>query len=426
MLIVDNKFDESIELAVEQLLQNGVPIGYWNGKDPKKKLVNNRIVLLDLILRDEDALRPAPERFRRAINALYRLRAASIVIILSNTADEPNEFKTAYTNEKGEYPGVISPVKIEKGNLDDPKELTSQIESAIRDHPEVRLALLLESVVDSAKDGAFQATLGRNVEVVAALIKILEKQNDREGLRRELVDTVIRILSRHAHSGEAYKALKEVLEPILARAPPDLTNAGGSLLSFLMYYKPEGDRVWTGDIFQTRKDDGRDIGIVLTPACDLAWDKPEFVTLALGFRLTEDVYRKRNSVLFQRDSSLRNLTIKEREAPSDERRTQVQRSIDDRIEHYKVTGKNLPEGTFILRHVDCGGELLDVCIDLKDLERVSLKKLTKESKPWHRITRLDSPFVEALLQRFGERTSRIGIPDFNLSLPSLAERANGP
>jgi len=425
VLIVDDEYDESIDLAVKQLLQNGVRVDYWNGSDNKANLSNVRIVLLDLILRKDDADRPAPEKFYKAIEALSQIRGASIVIIFSNTADEPNEFESAYTRKQGrKYPGIISSEKMEKGKLEDHKQLISLIEGSVKKYPELRLALVVESIVDSAKDGAFQHTLGQNVDVVATLIRILERQTGFEGLRKDLVDTMIRIISRYAHSGEAYEVLSDVLKVILEKAPARLAEADGSLLSLLMYYQPKEEQVWTGDIFQTPKEDGRDIAIVLTPACDLAWNKRDFVTIALGFSLTDPVCKDREGVLFRKDSNLRDWAVKEKGPVDAGSREDILNRINGRIKRYRVTGEDLPSWAYLLRHVNNGKDLVDVCLDLGDIETVALEELTKKGSQWTRITRLDSPFIEALLQHFGEHLSRIGVPDVNLPLKVFAERAN--
>ncbi|SRR6266480_130858 len=425
VLIVDDAYDESIDLAVKQLLQNGVPVEYWNGND-KTNLSNVRIVLLDLILRSEDADRPAPERFYKAIEALSLIRGASIIIIFSNTTDDPAEFEQAYTRkQQKKYPGIISSEKMAKGKLKDHKELITLIDGSVKKYPELQLALVVESIVDSAKDGAFQHTLGQNVDVVATMIKILERQTGMEGLRKDFVDTMIRIISRYAHSGGAYEVLSDVLKLMLAKAPTQLTEADGSLLSLLMYYPPKEEQVWTGDIFQTGKKDGRDIAIVLTPACDFAWNKREFVTVALGFSLTEEVCGDREGILFRKDSTLRDLADKEKKGAQNHGSTEdIVNRINGRTKRYRVTGEKLPSWTHILRHVNSGTQLVDVCLDLGDIETVPLKELETKGGPWKRLTRLDSPFIEALLQHFGEHLSRIGVPDVNLPLKVFAERAN--
>lgn len=427
VLVIDDKFDEdeTIQEAFRQLLLNGVPVQYWTGKG-KARFPNTRIVLLDLILSSADALLTGPEKFDRAIDALCKIPSASIAILLTSNPDEPSDFKARLDARLTEgYPWVIASTKIEKQEVASHQIIISRIDQEIRSHPEVQLAMLLESIIDRSKDGAFHATLGRNVGVVKALIKILDKQSGGAGPRRELVDTMIRVLSRHAHSGEAYDELKRVLDQMLRDGPPDLANSAANLLSFLMYYKPEDSILWTGDIFRRRRA-VKDIRVVITPSCDLLWDRPTHVSVVNGFALTEQVYTDRSSILFEVDPTLRDFVATERNATiSQGARDQATRQIEARIRRYKEDERqlDLPESSYFLRHVDIGEGLTDIYLDLKDVNRVPLASLKTKGGNWTRVARIDAPFVERLLQRFGEGASRIGVPDFNLSLVSLQRRA---
>ena len=425
MLIIDDEYDPDIKEAVRQLLLSGVPVQYWSGKG-SAKFPNTRVVLLDLILRKGDADRTAVEKFDLAVEALLKVGSASIVIIFTGNPDQPSDFKARLEFKlKGEYPGIIAESKIAKREVRDREILISRIEQEITAHPEVKLALLLESIIDWAKDGAFQATIGRNAQTVKALVKIIDKQSGGAGPRRELVDTVIRVLSRHAHSGEAYSKLKEVLGDLFRDGPPDLTHAGAELLSFLMYYNPHGEQVWTGDIFRRRRSK-KDIGVVITPSCDLAWDKPKYVSIAMGFALTEQVYADRSSILFQTDSKLRAFAATEQNGATGGERGQATQEIESRIRQYKDDERplKLPESSYFLRHVAVDGGLVDIYLDLKDIERVPLASLGNKRGSWKRISRIDTPFVERLLQHFGEGATRIGVPDFNLTLANLQRRAS--
>jgi len=422
VLIIDDEYDELIKDASDQLLKNGVPVGYWNGRNRKTILSNTRVVLLDLILSRKDANMSGPEKFDRAIKAISRIRGASIVIIFSNTTDDPADFEEAYSRKKGRFPGVIAQQKMQKDNLKNPNELINLIERSVKEHPEVRLALLLESVIDSSKDGAFQSTLGHNVDVVASLVKIMERQAGKEGLRRELVDSLIRLLSRHAHSGQAYEELSGVLDEMLGKNPQ--VPASAALLSLLMYYQPHKEKVWTGDIFQTGKTDGRDIAIIITPACDLAFNKSGFVTVAFGFSLTKETLDNHKNILFRKDDTLRDLASEQEKVASTGGNIEAyENKIKKRIECYTDTGKFLPAWAHVLHHVDLKGNMLPVCLDLNDVERVPIEKLGNKRGRWKRIVRLDSPFIEALLQKFGGHLSRIGVPDVNFSLKMFTERA---
>ena len=358
VLVIDDKFDEdeTIQEAFRQLLLNGVPVQYWTGKG-KASFPNTRIVLLDLILSSTDALLTGPEKFDRAIDALRKIPSASIAILLTSNPDEPSDFKARLDARLREgYPWVIASSKIEKQEVANHQIIMSRIDQEIRLHPEVQLAMLLESIIDWSKDGAFLATLGRNVEVVKALIKILDKQSGGAGPRRELVDTMIRVLSRHAHSGDAYDELKRVLDQMLRDGPPNLANSAANLLSFLMYYRPEDSMVWTGDIFRRRRA-VKDVMVVVTPSCDLLWERPTYASVVKGFALTDQVYSDRSSILFQIDPALRDLVATERNTTiSQGARDQATRQIQARIRRYKEDERQLelPESSYFLRHVDIG------------------------------------------------------------------------
>src|SRR5262249_31990953 len=158
-----------------------------------------------------------------------------------------------------------------------------------------------------------------------------------------------------------------------------------SLLSLLMYHRPQKEKLWTGDIFQTGKADGRDIAIVVTPACDLAQDKTDFVTVALGFKLTPEVLTKSDSILFQRDETLQKLVLSQKDATTDASRRELDKKIKERTEFYSLSGRDLPAWAHILHHVDFNGKMLPICLDLNDLERVRIKTLEEATVHGQRV-----------------------------------------
>lgn len=414
VLIVDDKYDDDIDLAVSELAKSGIPVQYW---DPwkKKDLTNVRVILLDIILRPTDELLTGSNRYANAITALSKIRGAPIVIILSHTNDSPEALIDAVREKLKHYPGIISKERLSKRDLQTrPEKLISTVSKSLTSSPLVELVLAWEGVVDAAKDDAIQSIAGDGSAVVKTFLKILKKQSGAQGLRREFVDTAIRILSRYAHEGSRFDKLGPILESILAERVAITKETSEEVLSLLMYYDPGSEDCWTGDIF-FKSGSNIQYAIVLTPACDFAQKHPASVMMAFGFQLKEDEIMAESSILYKRHYHLKELLTKKR---SEEGR--VRREAEGKLDQLKkklLKGEGFQDHLQVLRHIKSGAGFVDVCFDFEDTAVKSLADLQREG--WKRVTRLDTPYVEALLQDFGEHLSRIGVPEANQPLAKL-------
>ncbi|HEV2138575.1 MAG TPA: hypothetical protein VGR53_07005 [Nitrososphaerales archaeon] len=420
VLIVDDIYDEYIAEAVSQLLGKGVPVEYWNPrKEKRREFANVRVVLLDIILDEADLYLTGANRFANAISALLTVKGSPVVIILSNTTDEPSSLVEAIKAKGIRYAGVIASERMSKEDLDDSKKLMTLVAKCLRDSPLMDLILSWEGLIDLGKDKALQSISGEGAEVVSAFLKILENQFGSEGLKREFVDTAIRILSRYSHEGPLFDALGKSLTRVVNTRGDVSDEAGEGVLSMLMYYNPGSEKMWTGDIYLNPRGSSLRYAIVLTPACDFAQRQPTSVVVAFGFEVTEEVINKHSSILYRRDPTLSELVL----LLESKERT-VRQEAKGRLENKKkrlLDGSGFQEHLFPLRHIQSNGKFIDVCFDLEDIVSKPLKEIKEEK--WARITRLDTPYVEGLLQHFGKHVSRIGVPEANWPMERIGVMA---
>lgn len=422
VLIIDDELDE-VELAVSQLLQEGVPVEYWNSRK-KQELRNIRIVLLDIILAKVDDLLTGEARYKKAVAALSKIKGSPVVIILSKTSDEPQSLVSAVQTELPNYPGVIAKERLFKKDLEDPSKLVSVVSKCLQEMPIVQLVLAWEAVIDTAKDSTVQSISGDGAAVVRAFLKILNNQVGMEGVGREFADTAIRILSRYSHEGREFDSMVKVLLQILKERVSLSKETSEEVLSLLMYYNPGTERVWTGDIFAGPGTQPGKYAIVLTPACDFAQRRVSSVLLSSGFHLTKAVVEDKGSILYKKDPRLLELAEAAERATSKKSREKTKNRYQSRMRTYLVDDTGIPEHLNILRHVRSSSDFIDICFDLEEVETRPIAQLEQEG--WTRICRLDTPYVEAMLQHLGKHLSRIGVPEANIPLEKLGLIAASP
>lgn len=84
ILVVDNEYDSKIEKAVNALVQDGLPVQYWNGKDDLPETIRNvRVVVLDLDLAGAGFRSPGLTHYGLAVQALNKIPGPYLVIIMA-------------------------------------------------------------------------------------------------------------------------------------------------------------------------------------------------------------------------------------------------------------------------------------------------------------------------------------------------------
>ena len=79
----------------------------------------------------------------------------------------------------------------------------------------------------------------------------------------------------------------------------------------------------------------------------------------------------------------------------------------------QLQGQKLSENFYVLRHFKDGARrILDLCFDFNNIHSLEINLINK----WRRTCRLDSPYVEEMLQKYEECVFRIGTLPINRPL----------
>ncbi len=431
----DEEEDNAVIEAVSQLVQAGVPIEYWNAKSDRRFL-NVRIVLLDLVLQKGKHLKEDEDDFYfDAVDALKKIPGKPVVIVLSSVVskEKVKQLAKVYEHRVGQkFQGIFSQEGMPKGDLEDTRKLLGLIESAVKGYESVELSSLWESALDSAKDRLIEEVFSEEkLPTIRALIELLDDEAGRNSLGREFMNTILRILTRFTKDGDAFEKMNDKLKAIASettRARVVLDEIGGAStgrlhyapLSLIMYYNPENERIWTGDIYQTTKELGRQYAMVMTPVCDFAQDKTQKIMICYGFRIGKKEFGHRNEFgSFDNPIYAKDKKLKERLdallALQPENRTRIEEELlNSAIKKYLSKDAVHSERFYKLAHFfpdEASTENFPMlCFDFQDVESISdISWSDGRISDWNRVRRLDSPYADLLLQEFGVYLSRLGV-----------------
>ncbi|MDG6996353.1 MAG: hypothetical protein JRN52_10560, partial [Nitrososphaerota archaeon] len=178
----------------------------------------------------------------------------------------------------------------------------------------------------------------------------------------------------------------------------------------LMYYHPRDERVWTGDIFATGIKN--EYVIVMTPACDFAQNKVQRVMICYGNCVNNELIETLEFPLYKKDPMLVEITNN----PTLDAVKKKKMLLSTAKRRY-IDGKNKPARFYLLHHfvADSEQKPVTLCFDFQEMSSLAPIDLNhgELAKDWKRISRLDSPYMEIMLQNFGAYLSRIGAPSIN-------------
>ncbi len=309
ILIVDDKFD-TVKDAASQLLNKGLPVLYWDGKDaPPTSVQNIRAVVLDLNLTGMEMR--GPGYYAPAAESLHKIPGPFVTVIMSQdfSAGDPEELRKAYKEYYNDIPPVIIHDKgLAKSELDDPKKLTELLAESLKTREIMSLVLLWESILDGSKDAVLQDFVEARLETaVLRLVQTIHEEQGEHGTPRQFVETLMRLLSRTMVSSKELEKLAESLSKVLnmqhaATSSGDMDNL---LHWLLMYYCPdENEKARTGDIYQILGGKDYLYGIVLTPICDLVQEKTQTILVCKGYELGDKCFNDPDSPLLTCDPEM--------------------------------------------------------------------------------------------------------------------------
>jgi hypothetical protein len=146
----------------------------------------------------------------------------------------------------------------------------------------------------------------------------------------------------------------------------------------------------------------------MTPACDLVHAKTTKVLTCFAFPICGKYFEDPEYPPNKIDPA-----IKKRR----EKGLGVSEIAASLKERYIARKQNLPDHLYLLWNFRDGKETLGICFNFHDVRSIEKEELKK----WKRLCRLDSPFVEEILERYGKLVSRIGALEINRSPEQLRD-----
>jgi hypothetical protein len=424
VLVLDNKY-ELVSSAIAQLLQVGIPVLFWDGKgNPPNSFHGIRVILLDLAL-DDGSVRGVPTYYLKAIERLGKVPGPYVVLILSQdyTQDDPKNLVKTISDYELTIPGVVYPEGLSKEKLPDWKSLVQLVHTALKASKVFNLIFVWEGIQDRAKDAMLSELSSKELEKsIVEFARLVYSDVGEDAAAREFIARLARLYARAAESDAAVEQiasrLKELAELTLSGSEPAKTAR--VLQWLLMYANPAETDDWTGDIY---KSVGNRYFIVMTPSCDIAHKKDQKLLVCGGFEVNREHALEKDCVLYSRDPRLQKkfLDSLSKGAALD--------SLADDVETNYVQDKNpylIPAKFYRLWNYKLSREDRDtlLCFDFQEIMKLSREELAE--KGFKKVKRLDSPFIDDMLLRFGSFSSRMGVPNVNRSPSRLEREARSP
>lgn len=384
-------------------MEQGIQVQFWNGTGAlPNSIYNVRVVVTDLDLYETDMKKALGDQFYfPVVGALRKIPGPFMVIIVAREfeSDDPKKLKKIYAQIVGvPFPGFIANKGLTKAQLN-PTRFEKLIDSLLERNDILDLILTWEEIFDKSKDDALIEITSNNVKTsVRSLVKILCKEfHENAGATREFVDEMTRLVSRRIGQREDFKKLvtkiESISKKIVKKKSTFLTKEDCLLLSKLIFFRPlESEEIMTGDIFETHE--RFKYGIILTPRCDIIQRKTQKLLVCYGFPLKKLYFRNKSYPPHKNDPTIIKLYEKQHSVK------EIAKYIEKRY-----LKEPLPDSLPILWNFTKKEQ--GICLDFNNVQSVD----KNEIKKWKRIARLDSPYIEEMLQRYGSLVSRIGTPE---------------
>lgn len=429
VLILDDSYDD-VKDAITQLLKVGIPIMYWNGDGEPPKTANNiRAVIADLSF-GGSLPRGEPSFYVPAIERLQKISGPYFVIIMSVDfiADDPKHLVEALKTLDLTIPGFVYEEGMLKADLlTRPQKIATLLKRALSNRLVMSLIMQWEKIVDASKDKMLREFVKEELEyAMVQLVKLIYADMDSNSVPREFIARFSTLQSRTMADPQGIGALRPVLERIkeVNLGKIDHSKIDQRLHWNLMYYYPEQEGVWTGDIFKDERNNKYTYHIVLTPACDISHGKASRILVCSGCALQSKFFSDIEYALYMKDRTL-SLTMKRL---LDKKDKNAVRTLSGMLERAFVEEKGyfeerpwdrIPDKFYRVWNFreDPAGEQFGICFDFQDVASYNIKEYQSlKTKP---ICRLDSPFIELMLQKYGVYASRMGVPEINRSPPII-------
>lgn len=409
MLVVDDQFNEDIKNLIESLVQKGFHVQYWDSKGEFHESISNiRVLILDLDLTNGKSVRGDKFYFYNAAKVLEQIKGPYIVIIYSRDFVEKDiqSIKDAYEEvTQTPFAGYIEGIDgIQKGTAID--ELIKLLLKIIDDKEVYRLIVSWEKLIDKSKDLGLKKFVREKFEnEIKAYVKSIGKDFDEESLPREFVSNMMRFVIRYMQRGSEFENLQNLLKEI--NDEDNAIEISDLLLQNRnMYFTPdEKEKIWTGDIFKKEETENFwSYHIVITPECDIAWNKAENFLVCKGFAIDFNSLKEKNHPIY---SIKKDFKMPKRENFENDK--DYEKNITDQLNSlHSGYARYHPVWNFS----ETEGKYLGLCFDFQNVMSLNSTEFKKDFSD-KRISRLDIPYITYFMQQFANYSTRLGLPPIN-------------
>lgn len=402
MLIIDDQFEDIKEL-INEFLRKGFPITYWNPKTINKPNLDNvRVILTDINISGAEPV--TRQNYDELAELLSGITGPFLLMFVSVNFDEDDSvemMKESYHDVNGKnIPGIVMGVNFDKKQTSEViEEMTKKLDDVITAQNLFQTLLVAEAIINQGKDRVL-SELSREdfTGAVETLLNTIENDTGSSSVAREFVLVLSRLLTRSPELSPQYNQLKDMINRLQTIQVGGDTGSAhqsdGWIYYNRMFYKPDNiDSHWTGDIFKIKDEEPmKQFAILITPACDMTRDqKITYYKFCNGFVATESDLKSKEHPLYKADKSLNGDSAKA-------------------IEKYIKRNQSISLRFYPLNHFldDAKDDSRTLIIDFQSVR--SLEPSSLSTSKWEHIVRLDSPFIEDLLQKYGTYSYRLGVP----------------
>lgn len=396
VLFIDDAY-ETIAEVTSSFLQNNIQVQYWNGSGILPKNIRNvRIVVTDLDLTNSNMKAAMGETFFfSVVDAVNQIPQPFVLVFVAREFDpkDPKTFRKAYkTRTSSTFPGFLSKKGLTKAELN-PTALKEIIDTFLEKNEILKLILKWETLHDKAKDAALnEIVIGNAENSIRTLVKILcNNCHEHQGATRELINEINRLVSRKSLQTEDFENLVKIVTGISkTQVKKENTKQDLLILNKLIFYHPaDKEDIMTGDIYQTAE--RFKYGMILSPKCDLMQSKIQKALVCYGFPIKKTYFRNKDYPPHKNDSVIVKLHKK------DCKMSEIAKTVGERY-----LGKDLPSSLQVIWNFT--EKEHGFCLDFNNVQSVDLEEIGK----WKILCRLDSPYIDEILQKYGTQISRIG------------------
>lgn len=416
IVVVDNS-EEDVRDTIKSFWEAGESVTFFQSIPEKDKIPPNvRVLILDIALSSEE-LRIGEDipQLALILRHIVSKTKLCLVVLWSRHIDETggnfiDEIKEEYRTQTAEdVPCTIFFIPFGKGSINQ-KRLAEEVRGWIEKNPHAGIVFEWEKLIEEARDLTVSDIVSAGE--IQTLIASIKEEVGKESVCREIVSLFNRILQRRVFIETRIAPLNLCVQRVIEWPTKigDILEWYSNLHHLNTYYIISASEPhWTGDIFKTdiEGDSEQVYAIVITPSCDFAQKKVGKFKVVYGTK-----FRKISNYNREGEDNIPAVVGK----------------IGKKKDHYRdresilnmlfgIEGQRLRENFYVLFFLREDVNTHDYFHLLLDFQNVgSFKSLPTT---WGRICRVDSPWIDDILQKYSSHSARIGTPE----IPEDARKA---